>query len=381
MPWVKMCWAVANLLAVRARVGASLAITRAPEASRHSCSRAPPVSGAMGQKQSTASSSGGSADQSDSPGPISMVRAQGRALGRRESRVAQTSSLGSAARSLTRARAIKSPSRTNDSGSASPQRPPPVTYSQTRIRTGSRSPMDIIPVIDLKGGQVVHARAGQRDRYLPIRTPLAADATPLAVVAGLMGLHPFRRLYVADLDAIAQAGDHEAALADIAAAFPKLELWVDNGLGDPAACRAWLGACRHRLVLGSESQEDATLAQALEREAGASRIALSLDFRDGALLGPPALLDAPALWPSHVIVMTLARVGGSHGPDMDQLRQIRQRAPDRRVYAAGGLRNVEDLGNLAEVGAAGVLVASALHDGRLGPEALRAHGDPQTLET
>ncbi|MEM7222818.1 MAG: HisA/HisF-related TIM barrel protein [Pseudomonadota bacterium] len=233
--------------------------------------------------------------------------------------------------------------------------------------------MDIIPVIDLKGGQVVHARAGAREAYLPIRTPLAPDATPLAVVEGLMGLHPFRRLYVADLDAIAQAGDHGAELARIAAAFPALDLWVDRGLGAPGPCREWLSAVPHRLVLGSESQSDPTLAKTLERDFGMQRLALSLDFRDGAFLGPPKLFRDAALWPRDVIVMTLARVGGTLGPDLESLIEIRRRAPERRIYGAGGVRDGKDLKALAAAGAAGVLVASALHDGRLGPEDLRAH--------
>ena len=59
-----------------------------------------------------------------------------------------------------------------------------------------------IPVIDLKGGVVVRARHGDRASYRPIETPLSRTSEPLDVVAGLLSLHPFRTLYVADLDAI-----------------------------------------------------------------------------------------------------------------------------------------------------------------------------------
>ncbi|MBL8704261.1 MAG: histidine biosynthesis protein, partial [Rhodospirillales bacterium] len=61
--------------------------------------------------------------------------------------------------------------------------------------------MDTIPVIDLKAGQVVHARRGDRANYRPIETSLSPSAEPVAVARGLMALHGFRRLYVADLDA------------------------------------------------------------------------------------------------------------------------------------------------------------------------------------
>ena len=33
--------------------------------------------------------------------------------------------------------------------------------------------MEIIPVVDLKGGVVVRARMGQREEYRPIETPLS----------------------------------------------------------------------------------------------------------------------------------------------------------------------------------------------------------------
>ena len=78
----------------------------------------------------------------------------------------------------------------------------------------------------------------------------------------------------------------------------------------------------------------------------------------------------PSLWPRRVIVMTLGAVGGGLGPDLDRLRTILELAGDRQVFAAGGVRDSTDLEALAALGCAGVLVASALHDGRLGADDL-----------
>ena len=66
-----------------------------------------------------------------------------------------------------------------------------------------------------------------------------------------------------------------------------------------------------------------------------------------------------------MIVMTLTRVGMDEGPDLDRIAAISARARDRKIFAAGGVRGGEDLVALARCGAAGALVASALHDGRL----------------
>ena len=222
--------------------------------------------------------------------------------------------------------------------------------------------MEIIPVIDLKNDQVVRARMGQRDQYRPIETPLSPSSDPVDVVRGLLGVAAFRTLYVADLDAIERKGDARAALARVKSAFPQLDVWVDNGLADADAARAFLDQGTDHLVLGSEAQTDHLLVENLRDD---PRMVLSLDFRGDSFIGPPSLLARPDIWPRRIIVMTLARVGSAAGPDLERLAAIRQLSGRRLVYAAGGLRHAGDLDELKNAGITGVLVASALHDGRL----------------
>lgn len=227
----------------------------------------------------------------------------------------------------------------------------------------SEPAIEVIPVIDLKGGIVVRARQGLRHSYAPLKTLLARTAAPLDVAAGLLRLHPFRTIYIADLDRIERRRGNESSLGALIARYPGVTFWIDAGMRHAKEARSWLA--RHEtacLVLGSESLETHTV---LEDLANADRIILSLDYRGGKLLGPGALCDRPDLWPSRVIVMLLDRVGSNTGPDMGRLASIKCHAPDVRIYAAGGLRDVSDLVRLKQAGITGVLVASALHDGRL----------------
>lgn len=226
--------------------------------------------------------------------------------------------------------------------------------------------MKVIPVIDLQAGQVVHARRGERDSYRPIESALCRGSHPLDIVAGLLGVYPFDTIYIADLDAIRGRGDHRTVIAELGSAHQDLQLWVDCGRGDAQSCRAWLAENAATLVLGSEAVEDARTLRDLRDMAGGGRLILSLDFRDERFIGPPEWLDDPETWPERVIVMTLGRVGSGAGPDLARLDDLRRRAPRHRIFAAGGVRDGEDLVELTRRGVDGVLVATALHDRRIG---------------
>ena len=222
--------------------------------------------------------------------------------------------------------------------------------------------MEIIPVIDLKGGIVVHARMGRRELYRPIKTPLARTSNPIDVVAGVMSIYSFATVYVADLDAIAGSGSNHATIVILKQAFPQVTFWLDNGVADIDLAEKWLQQDLGYLVLGSETQLDTT---AVDRFSEDPRFVLSLDFRESKFQGPPTLLSDADRWPQRVIVMTLDRVGSRSGPDMHRLRAIKAAAKARAIYAAGGVRDAQDLRTLAAAGIAGALIASSLHDGRV----------------
>lgn len=232
--------------------------------------------------------------------------------------------------------------------------------------------MKLIPVIDLKGGEVVHARRGERDSYRPIVSPLCRGSRPEDVVAGLLGVYPFDSLYIADLGAIQGEGDHAAEIAALGRAFPGLDLWVDCGLGDVASCRRWVAHNAGNLVLGSEAVAEPRILHRLRDDVPAERVILSLDYRGDRFIGPPDLWEQAADWPARIIAMTLARVGSGAGPDLARLDEVRHHAKGREIFAAGGVRGGEDLLELARRGISGVLVASALHERRIGRTEIEA---------
>lgn len=212
--------------------------------------------------------------------------------------------------------------------------------------------MDLVPVIDLQAGRVVHARRGERATYRPIVTPLADAAEPVAMARALLERAAARRLYVADLDAIVSGRPQHGLIDALLAALPGIELWLDAGFADPDAA-ASLASPRVIPVYGSESlRVDRLPPQAM----------LSLDRRGETLLDPAGWWQASSRWPGRVIAMSLDAVGSAAGPDLATLAELRRRAPPHcSIVGAGGVRDESDLAAAARAGADGWLVASALH--------------------
>ncbi len=205
-------------------------------------------------------------------------------------------------------------------------------------------------------GQVVHAKFGQRDRYQPIESRLCDSNNGLDVVAALLKLYPFRTLYIADIDAILGTGSHDALIEKITRNFPNVAIWLD--------CGNHKANTKTKPVMGSESI--ASLKSYLENK---SPHVLSLDFNAHGAIGIAELHDSSHYWPDEVICMTLYAIGSAQGADILQLQQLvtlnKSRENLSKIYAAGGVRNIEDLQALASMGFSGALVASALHNGKI----------------
>ncbi|HSM20051.1 MAG TPA: HisA/HisF-related TIM barrel protein, partial [Hyphomicrobiales bacterium] len=84
-------------------------------------------------------------------------------------------------------------------------------------------------------------------------------------------------------------------------------------------------------------------------------------FDEQGLRGPEALMTNPALWPDRLILMSLGRVGTETGPDLARLRETLGVAEACAVYVAGGVAGLDDITQVMQAGARGVLAATALH--------------------
>lgn len=216
---------------------------------------------------------------------------------------------------------------------------------------------------------MVRAVRGERSNYRPVRSALCPGSEPLDVARALLDYTGAETLYLADLDALSGGALQHDVIAALLAALPHTAIWLDGGFRDDAAFSALaqhLGPAAARLtpVFASESLPDRQAAQRCLADRAAC--ILSLDRRGEQPLDPAGCWNTESLWPTRLIVMTLERVGAFAGPELDTLADLRRRAPSVELIGAGGIRDEADLAAAAAAGAAAWLVASALHDRRLG---------------
>jgi phosphoribosylformimino-5-aminoimidazole carboxamide ribotide isomerase len=246
----------------------------------------------------------------------------------------------------------------------------------------------VIGVLDLMGGLAVHARAteGGRAKYQPVCTVAGVRIDPgdaVALARAYLERLGVRELYAADLDAICGAPPQRALTVEVARLGAPL--WLDAGTRHAAEARGALDSGASRVVVGLETLPSFGALADVCRVVGGARVVFSLDLRDGTPIGGDGVItpgasvhvlaaramDAGA---GAVIVLDLARVGTGAGVDLALMRRVRAAAPHVALFAGGGVHGPEDLARLADAGCDGALVATALHDGRLGARDVAAAG-------
>ncbi len=244
--------------------------------------------------------------------------------------------------------------------------------------------MRVTPVLDLMAGRAVAARGGERATYAPVRSVLASgEGDALALARAFRDVLGCVDWYVADLDAI-RGGAPQWPLVRALAELGGRPL-LDAATTTVERGEDALIAGADRVVVGLETLDDFAQLEAIVGRLGSARVVFSLDLRGGAPLvrpgaphgggGSPLELARRAVDAGvrALLVLDLARVGTGAGVDLELVRRLRLALPGVELLAGGGVAGPADLARLAATGCDAVLVATALHDGRLAASDLRGH--------
>ena len=229
--------------------------------------------------------------------------------------------------------------------------------------------MEVIPAIDLRGGAVVRLLQGDYARQTtfdddPVRAArrFEADGAPCIHVVDLDGAREGRRTQADEVRAVAAAVG--------------VPIQVGGGLRSHADVAEALADGAERVALGTAAIKDPALVAAALAAHGAERVVVGIDARDGVaaaegwtesgVVAATDLLERMAdLGVRRFIYTDIARDGALTSPNFAAAGDMIERAAARgaRVIASGGVADVAHLRRLAELGAEGAIVGSALYRG------------------
>jgi len=239
----------------------------------------------------------------------------------------------------------------------------------------------LIPVIDLLNNQAVHALKGDRRNYKPLKSVLCDTPDPLEIARAYRDLLGLNEIYIADLDAIQDSSQsNHRNLLETLFSRENTDIILDAGISDTRNISQWLDLGTHKIVVGSETLKTLDALKEIPAEIDPDRMIFSLDFRDGRILSNcPDLSNLSPLkileilqssgW-QEIILLDLTRVGSGYGIDYSLAVEVRATFPDLILLVGGGITGPEEIKELDSLGTAGVLVATVLHNGIIGPQHL-----------
>ena len=225
---------------------------------------------------------------------------------------------------------------------------------------------EIIPAIDLRGGQCVRLLQGNYNE----ETVYGQDPVAMAKRWQDEGA---TRLHVVDLDG-ARDGEQAnlEAIAKIAQAL-SIPVQMGGGLRSAEAIERVLNNGVQRCILGTQAAAKPEWAQQMFAQFG-DAIILGLDARDGIVAtagwqessGIPAVHFAQAMQNAgcaRIIFTDIARDGTLAGPNAIALREIAE-AVEIPIIASGGVHKATDVRILRNIpNVEGVIVGKALYEG------------------
>ena len=223
-----------------------------------------------------------------------------------------------------------------------------------------------IPAVDIRGGRCVRLVQGDFAR----ETRYADDPVEMAKHWQAEGA---RRLHVVDLDGAREGARRNAAVIGRLLAAVEIPVQVGGGIRSVDDARVLLEEGADRVVVGTAAAEHPEALAEWVAAIGAERLIVGVDARRGRVATNGWLhvtdvevtdfcrrLSAAGI--RRVIYTDVARDGLLSGPDIQGTVEI---ARILSVIGSGGVATVAHLNSLAQAGAEGAIVGTALYERRI----------------
>ena len=229
--------------------------------------------------------------------------------------------------------------------------------------------MKVIPAIDLMSGQVVRLYKGDPTQ----KTVYSDDPVEIAKTWEKNGAD---MLHLVDLDATLGLGSNISIIKKIIESV-SLPIEVAGGLRDESIILD-VAKISDRIVIGTLAFKDKTLLKKLLLSLGPEKIVISVDHKDGEIVihgwqdgTGIQLIDAIneflGMGFTEFLLTNVNRDGTMEGPDLNFLQQSCDLS-NTNIIASGGISNLDDIKNVKEKNAFGVILGKALYEEKVSIE-------------
>ena len=234
--------------------------------------------------------------------------------------------------------------------------------------------MNVIPAIDLREGTCVRLYQGDFERQTNYRN----DPVALALEYDAMG---FDALHIVDLDGARSGQQENQEIIREMIETSNLKIQLGGGIRADSQIKSWFDSGLARVVMGSLAVTQPYQVRNWLVTHGPERIVLALDVNvDPA--GIPRVAThgwrraaQVTLWQCidqylavglrHVLCTDISRDGALTGPNLELYAEFIGKYPAIQLQASGGVRNIDDLDALRDVGARAAITGRALLDGKI----------------
>jgi cyclase len=225
--------------------------------------------------------------------------------------------------------------------------------------------MDVIPSLDLLGGQVVRLLHGDFAK-------VTAYGDPESVLDSL-DVPRGSRLHLVDLEASRSGRPIELEVVR-RLAKRDLRVQVGGGIRSLADARAWIDAGAAKVVIGTVAADSPAILREIVDALGAERVIAAIDVRDGIVRVNGWKSDAratlaevlarvQALGIAETLITDINKDGAMRGPSFALYRSLQTKL---RIIASGGVSTLGDLVSLSRIGSVGAcVIGRALLDRRV----------------
>jgi len=229
--------------------------------------------------------------------------------------------------------------------------------------------MKIIPAIDLMNGQVVRLYKGDPKQ----KTVYSNNPVEIAKKWEANGAD---MLHIVDLDATLGTGSNISIIKKILEEI-SIPVEVAGGLRDESLILD-VSKISTRIVIGTLAFKDKKLLKKLLLSLGSQKIVISVDHMDGEIVihgwqdrTGIKLIDAIQefleMGFTEFLLTNVSLDGTLEGPDLEFLEQA-CKLSNANVIASGGISNVNDIKDVKEKNAFGVILGKALYENKISIE-------------